>query len=267
MSQISADDLEAARKREEQEFHDTRERDRKTMTAEEFERKYPNKKWYAIEGKIKDALDAIMKTYPEGSTFMDLGCGLGAQSVMAARNGFGVSGIDISPESVEETKAALAKEGYSGDIRVMDAENLEFADNSFDLIVCSGVLHHMDVNAVFPEMARVLKPGGEVVAIEALGYNPAIRAYRRLTPKLRTAWEPDHIITFKELNLARNNFGKIETRNFFLLSIIAVFFRKTFLFKPVLAVLDALDNVILRIPGLKHMSWQILVRFKEPKKD
>ena len=204
---------------------------------------------------------------PAGSSFLDLGCGLGGQSLMAAKSGMKVSAIDISPESVKETRALLEKNGFTDFFaEVMDAEYLDFPDDSFDLIVCSGVLHHMDVNAVFPQMARVLKPGGRVIALEALGYNPAIRLYRRMTPKLRTAWEPDHIITFKEINLAKKSFGSIKTRNYFLFSVLAAYFHKKPYFKPLLATLSAVDSVILSIPGVKHLSWQIMVIFSDPKK-
>ena len=115
-------------------------------------------------------------------------------------------------------------------------------------------------------MYRVLKPGGRVIALEALGYNPAIRLYRRMTPKLRTAWEPDHIITFKEINLAKKSFGSIKTRNYFLFSVLAAYFHKKPYFKPLLATLSAVDSVILSIPGVKHLSWQIMVIFSDPKK-
>lgn len=258
---------EEARKLEEAEFHDGRERDRKSMTEDEFWAKYSNKKWYTTSAKIKDDLFEMIANMPAGSSFLDLGCGLGGQSLMAAKTGMNVSAIDISSESVDETRDLLTREGHTDFVaEVMDAENLDFPDNSFDLIVCSGVLHHMDVSAVFPQMARVLKPGGRVIALEALGYNPAIRLYRRLTPKLRTAWEPDHIITFKEINMARESFDEIKTQNYFLFSVLAAFFHKRSFFKPMLKILSAIDSVILKIPMVKHLSWQIMVIFSKPKK-
>ena len=264
---LSMDQKEAARKREEQEFHDARERDRKVMSEDEFWEKYSNKKWYTVTAKIKeDFLDMISKA-PSGSTFLDLGCGLGEQSLTAAKAGLKVYAIDISPESVDETKDLLQRNGFNDfEAQVMDAEHLTFEDNKFDLIVCSGVLHHMDVKAVFPELARVLKPDGKIIALEALGYNPIIQAYRRLTPKLRTAWEADHIITFKELKIAKKDFGKITTKNYFLLSILAAWFHKKSFFKPMLKALLAVDDVILKIPGFKHMSWQIMITFSKPNK-
>jgi ubiquinone/menaquinone biosynthesis C-methylase UbiE len=264
---VDADALEAQRKSEEKEFHDARERDRKIMSEDAFWSKYSNKKWYTISAKIKEDFLEIISQAPKGSTFLDLGCGLGEQSLTAAKAGLKVNAIDISPESVEETRSLLTRNGFSDfDAQVMDAEHLTFEDNKFDLIVCSGVLHHMDVTTVFPELARVLKPGGRIIALEALGYNPIIQAYRRLTPKLRTAWEADHIITFKHLNIAKKSFGKIRTKNYFLLSILAAPFYKQGFFKPLLKALLAIDDIILRIPLFKHMSWQLMIVMSEPKK-
>ncbi|WP_417620878.1 class I SAM-dependent methyltransferase [Parasphingorhabdus sp.] len=263
----AADAQEIARKLEEKEFHDSRERDRKIMSEDEFWKKYSNKKWYTVSAKIKEDFLNIISKAPKGSTFLDLGCGLGEQSLTAAKAGLKVHSIDISPESVEETRDLLTRNGFTDfEAQVMDAEHLTFEDNKFDLIVCSGVLHHMDVVSVFPELARVLKPSGKIIALEALGYNPFIQAYRRLTPKLRTAWEADHIITFKELRIAKESFEKIQTKNYFLLSILAAWFHKRSFFKPMLKTLLAIDDVILRIPGFKHMSWQIMITMSGPKK-
>ncbi len=84
----------------------------------------------------------------------------------------------------------------------MDAEQLTFPDQTFDLIVCNGVLHHLDLRYAYPELARVLKPGGRILCLEALGYNPAIQLYRKLTPHLRTAWEAEHILTMRQVKEA-----------------------------------------------------------------
>ena len=73
--------------------------------------------------------------------------------------------------------------------RVMDAEQLEFADDSFNLVCGSGVLHHLDLNRAYAEVARVLEPTGIGVFEEPLGHNPAINAYRRRTPEMRTVDE------------------------------------------------------------------------------
>lgn len=256
------------RKQEEREFHDKREFDRLALTDEEWRAKYSNKKWYAIDRQKHTFVDNWMKANCPGAVALDFGCGLGGMSEKLAEFGATVHAIDISPASVEATRQRLIDRGLGDKLHgeVMDAENLTFEDNKFDIIICSGVLHHMDVNLAFPELARVLKPTGTVIALEALGYNPIINAYRKMTPSLRTAWETDHILTLSELEIARRHFKSLKVNFFYLLSILAVPLRKTAVFGPVLSVLRALDSVILRIPGVRLMAWQMVFFLREPMK-
>lgn len=257
-----------ARKLEEARFHDTRERDRHAMRREEYEKRYSNKKWYATTNYSRRFLDAWITSHARGLTVLDYCCGLGGLSLRFAQAGATVYGIDISPESVATAKERLVAEGLGdrGHFKVMDAEHLTFEDQKFDIIVCAGVLHHLDAERAFQELARVLKPSGQIIAIEALGYNPVIKAYRKLTPHLRTAWEIDHILTRKELKVARKYFRRLKVNYFHLFSVAATPFRRTRLFQPVLHCLNALDRVVLKIPGLQLMAWQMIFVLEKPLK-
>lgn len=256
------------RKIAEQEFHDKRELDRASMDQDEFERTYSNKKWYAITEQTRTFVDNWLQKHCKGATVLDFGCGLGGNSLRFAQYGAEVHAFDISPESVNTTMKLLADHGLADKLhaQTMDGENMTYADNTFDVIVCSGVLHHVDVDQAFPELARVLKPTGTLIAMEALGYNPIISLYRRLTPSLRTAWETDHILTHRELRIAENHFSGLSVHYFYLFSILAVPFRKSAFFKPLLSVLRAIDTLILKIPGLQLMAWQMIFFLSKPKK-
>lgn len=257
------------RKLEEMEFHDQRERDARELPPEEYERKYSNRKWYAITERSLTYIDRWMGANVVGKTVLDYCCGLGSTSLRLAEAGATVYGIDISPESVETSRGNLVAAGLGdrGHFSVMDAENLEFEANKFDVIICFGVLHHLDVTRAFPELSRVLKPGGRILCGEALGYNPVIAAYRRLTPKLRTSWEADHILTMKELAIAKESFGRVEVRFFHLFGILATPFRSTPIFRSVLALLNFIDDIVLKIPGVQLMAWQMIFELREPKKN
>jgi len=259
---------EADRKKQEAEFHNERERDRQTMSEEEWLQKYSNKKWYAITRRSRDFKTDLLRRLAPSAVALDYCCGLGGTSLALAEGGATVHGIDISQESVNTAAKLLRDNGFgeTSHFHVMDAEKLDFEDQMFDLIVCSGVLHHLDVNHAFPELARVLKPSGSIVCIEALGYNPIIRLYRRLTPKLRTAWEIDHILTLREVGLARRHFGKVDVRYFHLLSILAVPLRRTRFFGTTLSVLERLDGLLLRIPGIQRLAWQMIFVLREPQR-
>ena len=76
-----------------------------------------------------------------------------------------IVGIDLSEPAIEAARKATDEDGIS--FMVMDAEKLEFEDESFDTVSISVSLHHMaDVAKVLGEMKRVLRPRGHFIAME-----------------------------------------------------------------------------------------------------
>jgi 2-polyprenyl-6-hydroxyphenyl methylase/3-demethylubiquinone-9 3-methyltransferase len=94
-----------------------------------------------------------------GHTILDIGCGGGFLSNALALNGFKVTGIDLSPMSLQ----IAADHDLSGnvDYQVADAYHLPFANESFDVITAMDFLEHIeDPSRVISEASRVLRPGG-----------------------------------------------------------------------------------------------------------
>ncbi len=270
------DDMQTVeqRKLEEIAFHDKlREGQHEQRWSPEAEARvkddplWSNFKFYSIEA---DSLALMRKWVGErlpGATVLDYCCGNGDEALAAGHNGARrVTGIDISPVSIDNCRGRAQLEGLSGviDFQVMDAEALDFPDAHFDLIMEYGVLHHLELDKGMAELARVMKPGGAMVCTETLGHNPLIRWYRRRTPDLRTAWEVEHILTRPSFEIMRRHFGKIEMSFFHLATLAAVPLRHTPLFGPALAVLRAVDRAALSVPGLQWHAWQIVFKLSEP---
>lgn len=98
---------------------------------------------------------------------IDVGSASGVSAALLASRGAKVVGVDISPELIKQSK--LLWKDYSERINfiVGDAENLEIADASVDACFFGGVLHHFPIrDRVYNEAFRILKPGGEFIAIE-----------------------------------------------------------------------------------------------------
>lgn len=92
---------------------------------------------------------------------LDIGCGPGWLTVNYAINGAKVYAVDLTERAVNLTREFLRYRGVSANVATGNAEELEFKDNYFDLVVASGVLHHTpDAFMAFKEAYRVLKPGG-----------------------------------------------------------------------------------------------------------
>lgn len=97
-----------------------------------------------------------------GKRVLEIGCGSGAHARLLAQSGCKLTCIDITPGGVEMTRERLAVYGLEAEVLQMDAERLEFPDESFDFVWSWGVIHHSsNTSNVIRQIARVLRPGGE----------------------------------------------------------------------------------------------------------
>lgn len=93
-----------------------------------------------------------------------------------------LTGIELSPAMLALARQRAAERGHTVDLRVGDAEALEFGDASFDTVVCTFSLCAIpDHRRAVAEMVRVLRPGGRLLlADHVTSTNPAIRGGQRL---------------------------------------------------------------------------------------
>lgn len=222
------------------------------LDKDTFEKIYGNQKYYIATGLSKEYVDEWIAKGAGGRIFLDYACGNGVYAIKAAKAGASLSvGIDISPISVANARQDAAREGVAGKTFFLqaDAENTRFPDASVDRILCSGMLHHLDLSCALPELQRILAPGGRILAVEALDYNPAIKLYRYLTPDMRTDWEKHHILSLRDLAYARRFFTLGEVRYWHITSILAPYM------KPLLPYFNGIDRILTRIPLVRLMSW------------
>ena len=103
----------------------------------------------------------LKKTQQDNNTLLDIGCGGGIITEDMAKQGFIVSGIDISSASLNTAKQHAIENKLNIHYQEAPAEQLPFENNSFDVITCCDVLEHVDdVDQVISEVSRVLKPKG-----------------------------------------------------------------------------------------------------------
>ena len=106
------------------------------------------------------ALQMVEASVPHGSKILDVGCGTGEMAAELMRRGYDVWGLDIA-----EARIRSVHERFGADrFRVGDIEHIEFPDNTFDAVVCLGVMEYLDRDEpALQEVWRVLKPGGKAV--------------------------------------------------------------------------------------------------------
>ena len=96
-----------------------------------------------------------------GTRMLDLACGSGEPSVTAAKRGARVTATDLSPDMVASTQRRAASADVEMDVRVMDLEQIEFPDGTFEVVTCRfGLMFCPSPERAAAEMHRVLAPGG-----------------------------------------------------------------------------------------------------------
>lgn len=252
------------RKLLELEFHN-RDRDEKifeSLDKDSFEKYYGNKKYYRTIKKSTDYVENWIKKNAQGKVFLDYACGNANNALMAASAGAKLAiGLDISDVSIENAKKkAKDKELNNTYFLQADAEDTKIPDSSVDTIICSGMLHHLDLSYAFPELRRILAPNGKILAVEALEYNPFIKLYRMLTPDMRTEWEKHHILGQKDLRFAEHFFDVKNIKYWHVTSYLSA--KIPFSLK----VLNSLDSLLTKIPIVKLMAWIFTFELHSQKK-
>jgi SAM-dependent methyltransferase len=224
------------------------------------------RRFYSVNGALRRWYEHTLSEHADGADALEYGCGPGSAAFALAEQGARVTGIDLSPVAIELADRTAHERQLEAALHfeVMDAEHLRFDDGAFDLVCGSGILHHLDLERAYAELARVLRPSGVAVFIEPLGHNPAINWYRSRTPDLRTVDE--HPLLVGDLAHAREHFGVVETRFFTLTSLAAVPLRNRAGFPRVVGALDGLDRTLFKaVPPSRRWAWMVGMVLRAPR--
>ena len=109
----------------------------------------------------------IDKYLKEGMKILDIGAGTGAYSIYYAKKGYDVTAVDPVKRNVDNIKSKVIMDKMKIDIKQGNALNMaEFADESFDIILCLGPLYHLnndkDKLKCIEETKRVCKKNGKI---------------------------------------------------------------------------------------------------------
>jgi SAM-dependent methyltransferase len=128
-------------------------------------------------------LDACL--VKSGTRILDAGCGGGGASVLAAKRGAQVSGLDATAGMIYIARNRVP----DGDFRVGDIEQLPYKDNSFDAVfAANSIQYSADRVATLREFGRVCNPGGRIVAglfgpPEEVAFSTIVTAVRGALPE------------------------------------------------------------------------------------
>jgi SAM-dependent methyltransferase len=120
-----------------------------------------------------DCLPMLLDAVPEGGTVVDLGTGAGRVLAPLSRRAGTVIGVDASPSMLEEARRRVRADDLKGvELRLGDMAHLPLQDAEADAVIANMVLHHLPEPArAFPEIRRVLRPGGTLHIGDFLPHN------------------------------------------------------------------------------------------------
>lgn len=134
-----------------------------------------------------------------GLRTLELGCGAGQFGINLVKLGASVIGLDFSANQLAAARANVAETGERFPLVRASAEELPFADASFDLVVCDhGATSFTDPHVTIPECARVLRPDGRLV------FNIA-------TPWVAVCWPNDEDPPDRTLHRSYFELGRSES--------------------------------------------------------
>jgi len=213
----------------------------------------------------------------KGKYLLDLGCGAGENSVYFATKGARCVATDYSPGMVEVALKLAAANHVAVEGRTINAMEIEFPDNTFDIVYASNLLHHIpQPKAVIREMYRVLKPGGKACFWDPLKHNLVINVYRRIATKVRT--EDETPLDINIANFVQSVFTKTEYDTFWLATLWIFlrfylvekvdpnqerYWKKIILeherLRPTYLKLEKMDHSLKKLPLMKRFAWNIAV--------
>lgn len=154
--------------------------------------------------KKEDKLVEQFIKVAEGKNVLELGSNTWSEWIDQKVRPKKLTCINISEKALQSGIDSAKKVDFDIDFKIMDANILEFPDNSFDVVFGRAILHHLDIDEALMNLNRVLKPGGTILFLEPLNINPFYKLYRVFNPEERTPDE--HALVFKDFSKIKKYF-------------------------------------------------------------
>jgi ubiquinone/menaquinone biosynthesis C-methylase UbiE len=190
----------------------------------------------------------------KGKRVLEIGCGTGIFTEKIGETGADITAIDISLDLMNRARERC-KTYPNIKFYIADAENMDFDESSFDSIIGSSILHHLNLEPALLEIRRVLKRGGRVVFTEPNMMNPQIMMERKIKPIRKMLYNlPDETAFFRwslKRKLKNLGFEEIVIKPFDFLHPLTP--------APLIPIVGKVGLGIEKTPILKEISGSLLI--------
>ena len=140
-----------------------------------------------------------------GRRVLDIGCGEGFNSVLLARLGGMVTGVDISPKSIVLSTERARINGLANRCRFLCSpfETADLEPESFDVVWGDAILHHLipELDSLLTRIVSLARTGGLITFAEPVALDPLLRRFRLMLPAATAATPHDRPLEPAELDL------------------------------------------------------------------
>jgi 2-polyprenyl-3-methyl-5-hydroxy-6-metoxy-1,4-benzoquinol methylase len=205
-----------------------------------------------------------------GRTVLDVGCGEGEDSVLMAKLGATVTGVDISPKSIEvaQKRAAASEVESRTTFTCTPLEALRAEGATFDIIWGKAILHHLipDLDKVLATLAGLCRPDTLVIFDEPVNLSKILRQVRFCVPVHTDATPDERPLEPQELSIVQAHFveghfqyfrafGRLER---FLLTD-GNYERSSFPRRLAVNAIAMLDFALLKLPGMRRVASEAVM--------
>jgi ubiquinone/menaquinone biosynthesis C-methylase UbiE len=187
-------------------------------------------------------------------TVLELGCGTGYFTKEIVKTGASVVAIDISPDLL----TIAQKEVQGANVRFCEenAYQMTIADASFDSVIGSSVLHHLDIEKALSEMNRVLKPNGIIAFTEPNMMNPQIALQKNIPwLKRKLGDSPDETAFFRWQLIKM-----LKAYNFKDIEVVPFDFLHPAVPAKLISSVSCIGEVCEKIPVMKEIAGSLYIR-------
>ena len=125
------------------------------------------------DGRYRHWLGIIEKHLPEGGSLriLDVGCGPGFFPIILGREGHSVTAVDYTEAMLDQARENCSRYGVEAVFERMDAQHLEFDDDSFDVVISRNLVWDLESpRDAYREWLRVVRPGGKLMVFDGNHY-------------------------------------------------------------------------------------------------
>lgn len=212
--------------------------------------------WETKAGKLRATRRAQyyidLGNFSQDTVALDLGCGTGlfTDKVYQATKAK-ITGIDISEDLLEQARKRLPE----AEFKIVDAMNMSYPDNHFDIVFGSSILHHLEMDKATKEIYRVLKPGGKMIFAEPNMLNPQIFVQKNV-PFIKR-WLGD---SPDETAIVRWNFAKMMKEiGFENVKVTPYDFLHPYTPSFMISLVRGLGFIVEKIPFLREIAGSVVI--------